>query len=123
MMGIEQICNTIKNAFQVVRPPVSQISRILIVCSMIKRPGLSTIVSSANVVKTLNKLGFPTGAMPDGSENKTVTAVYSILKEVFRAIKFDMSIQTGTMPGSQAVQVGSAVGLNSTTGQGFGAGK
>lgn len=122
MMGIEQICNTIKNVFQAERPPAPQISRILIVCSMIKRPGLSTIVSSANVVKALNKLGFPTGTMPDGSENKTVMFVYTILKEIFRAIKFDMSIQTGTMIGSQAVQVGPAAGFNTTPGQGFAVG-
>lgn len=115
-MGIEQICNSIKNLFGTERPPVSQISRILIVCSMIKRPGLSTIVSSANVIKMLNKLGFPTGAMPDGSSNKTVQFVYAFIKEIFRAIKFDMSIQTGIQPGSMMI----GPGYNTTPGFGEG---
>lgn len=120
MMGIEQICNTIKNVFQSTRPPVSQISRILIVCSMIKRPGLSVITSVSNVVKDLNKLGIPTGVMPNGEPNHTVIGKYAVFKELFRALKFDASIQVGNMIGSQAVQVGPAVGFNTTPGQAHG---
>lgn len=64
-MGIAQICQTISNYFSRVRTPFPQISRILLVCSMIRRPGLSVIQSVANITKDLNKLGIPTGPMPD----------------------------------------------------------
>lgn len=99
-MGIEQICKTITNFFDNVRQPFPQLSRLLLVCSMIRRPGLSVIQSAANVTKDLNKLGIPTGPMPDGSSNLTVAYTYAVIKEIFRALKMDASIQVGVQPGS-----------------------
>lgn len=118
-MGIEQICNSIKNLFKTTRPPAGQINRILLVCSMIKRPGLSAIVSTANVIKDLNKLGFNTSPMPDGSENKNVTMVFSIFKEIYRALSFDASIQCGDMPGGTQIMTNTGGGINLTAGLGF----
>ena len=102
-MGIEQICQTISNFFNNVRPPFPQISRILLVCSMIRRPGLSTIQSVSNIVKDLNRLGIPTGPMPDGSANLTVGAFFASTKETYRGIKHDMSIQVGIQPGTATI--------------------
>ena len=102
-MGIEQICNTITNFFNDVRPPFPQINRILLVCSMIRRPGLSTIYSVSNIVKDLNRLGIPTGPMPDGSSNLTVGAFFASTKEIYRGLKNDVSIQVGTTPGTMQV--------------------
>ncbi len=99
-MGIEQICKTISNFFNNVRPPFPQLSRLLLVCSMIRRPGLSVIQSVANITKDLNKLGIPTGAMPDGSANLTLGFTFANTNEIYRAIKKDASIQVGIQPGS-----------------------
>ena len=99
-MGIAQICKTISNLFDNVRPPFPQLSRLLLVCSMIRRPGLSAIQSTSNIVKDLNKLGIPTGPMPDGSPNLTVGFTYALVKEIYRAAKNDASIQVGFQPGS-----------------------
>lgn len=99
-MGIEQICKTIRNFFNNVRPPFPQLSRLLLVCSMIRRPGLSVIQSVANITKDLNKLGIPTGSMPDGSANLTVGFTFANTNEIYRAIKKDASIQVGIQPGS-----------------------
>ena len=115
-MGIEQICNTITNFFNDVRPPFPQINRILLVCSMIRRPGLSTIYSVSNIVKDLNRLGIPTGPMPDGSSNLTVGAFFASTKEIYRGLKNDVSVQVGTTPGTmQSTEFG-----NATTGLGIG---
>jgi hypothetical protein len=73
---------------------------------MIRRPGLSTIQSVANITKDLNRLGIPTGPMPDGSANLTVAFAFANTKEIYRGIKNDMSIQVGVQPGS-AMIVGS----------------
>ena len=108
-MGIEQICKTITNFFDNLRPPFPQLSRILLVCSMIRRPGLSTIQSVSNIVKDLNRLGIPTGPMPDGSANLTVAFTFANTKEIYRGIKKDMSIQVGLQPGSAMV---TATGAN-----------
>lgn len=101
-MGIEQICKTITNFFDNLRPPFPQLSRILLVCSMIRRPGLSTIQSVSNIVKDLNRLGIPTGPMPDGSANLTVAFTFASTKEIYRGIKKDMSIQVGIQPGTMS---------------------
>lgn len=102
-MGIEQICKTISNFFNNVRPPFPQLPRLLLVCSMIRRPGLSVIQSVANITKDLNKLGIPTGAMPDGSANLTVGFTFANTNEIYRAIKKDASIQVGIQPGSMMI--------------------
>lgn len=110
-MGIAQICQTINNYFSNVRPPFPQLSRILLVCSMIKRPGLSVLQSVANITKDLNKLGIPTGSMPDGSANLTLAFTFASTKETYRAIKKDMSIQVGIQPGTLAsIGVGASAG-------------
>ena len=127
-MGIEQICKTIAKLFDNVRPPFPQLSRILLVCSMIRRPGLSTIQSVSNIVKDLNRLGIPTGPMPDGSANLTVAFTFANTKEIYRGIKKDMSIQVGIQPGTMSsVGVGanaggpvSVVSTNTTPSMGFG---
>jgi hypothetical protein len=69
---------------------------------MIRRPGLSTIQSVSNIVKDLNRLGIPTGPMPDGSANLTVGVMFASTKEHHRAIKNDMSIQVGVQPGTMS---------------------
>ena len=102
-MSIKQICQTINNYFSNVRAPFPQLSRILLVCSMIRRPGLSTIQSVANITKDLNKLGIPTGSMPDGSPNLTVAFTFANTKEIYRAVRKDASIQLGFLPFSMMV--------------------
>lgn len=126
-MGIEQICKTIGNFFSNIRPPFPQMSRLLLICSMVKRPGLSTIQSVANITKDLNKLGIPTGPMPDGSANLTIAFALAMSKETYRAMKEDASIQVGIQPGSIAMtgfganQGGPMTikGINTSPGQGF----
>ena len=127
-MGIKQICQTINNLFNNNRKPFPQLNRLLLVCSMIRRPGLSVIQSVANITKDLNKLGIPTGPMPDGSPNLTVAFAFAITKEIYRALKNDASIQVGFQPGSLMLtafgaNLGGPIiveGINTTAGQGSG---
>ena len=103
IMGIKQICDTITNYFNNSVGPFPQLPRALLVCSMIKRPGLSVIRSVTNITKDLNKLGIPTGPMPDGSMNLTVGFIFANTKETQRAIKKDMMIQASLSPGSATI--------------------
>ena len=102
-MGIKQICDTISNYFNNSVSPFPQLPRALLVCSMIKRPGLSVVRSVTNITKDLNKLGIPTGPMPDGSMNLTVGFTFASTKETQRAIKNDLSIQASLAPGSATI--------------------
>ena len=120
-MGIQQICNTIKNYFKNSTEPFPILPSILIACSMGKRPGLSTVRSTANIVNELSKLGIPTGVMPDGSANLTVAFAYANTNEIYRAVKEDLNIQGALQPGSLNVVVGGAgggTGTNVNTGSG-----
>ena len=102
-MSIKQICESITKLFTNALPPFPQLPRILLVCSMIKRQGLSAIRSTSNIVKDLNKLGIPTGPMPDGSPNLTVAFAFASTKENFRALKKDASVQVDVQPGSMMI--------------------
>jgi hypothetical protein len=86
---------------------------------MIKRPGLSVIQSVANITKDLNKIGIPTGSMPDGSSNLTIGFAFASTNEIYRAIKKDASVQVGVQPGSLMVQAGPYPGTNTTAGVAF----
>lgn len=109
-MGIEQICKSITKFFNNARPPFPQINGILLACSMIRRPGLSTIQSTANIIKDLNRLGIPTGPMPDGSTNLTVASVFAAITEIQRSLKEDAFIQGANVPGTGDVVAGDRVG-------------
>jgi hypothetical protein len=113
-MGISQICQTIKNYFQNVRSPFPQLRRTLLICSLIKRPGLSVVNSVSNITKDLNRIGIPTGSMPDGSVNLTVGFTYALVEEIYRALRKDASVQGGTVPGSLETPTGPAIntGIN-----------
>ena len=115
-MGISQICKSIKDYFNTAREPVQQLPRILLACSLGKRPGLSTIVSVANIIKDLNMMGIPTGPNPDGSPNLTVAVTYGIVKEVFRALKLDAVVQVTTGCASLNIQAGPFMGTNLSCG-------
>ena len=104
-MGIREICDKIVKYFENKMEPFPQISRTLLICSMIRRPGLSVIKSTANIVKDLSKLGIPTGPMPDGSPNLTVGFCFASTKEIYRGIKKDASIQVGIQGGTPNVVV------------------
>jgi len=127
-MTILEICNLINAMFNKIIPPFPQISRLMLVCSMIRRPGLSVIKSVANITKDLNKLGIPTGPMPDGSDNLTIAFAYANTKEVYRALKKDASVQVGIQPGSMMLTAFGAnaggpitvQGINMSAGQAFG---
>lgn len=102
-MSISDIAKIITNLFDTTRQPAPQIPGMLMAIGCTQKPGLSTIVSTGNIVKELKNHDIPTDPLPDGSENKTVALVIAIVNEVFRAIKQDANIQVSHMPGAISV--------------------
>ena len=116
-MGISEICESLKKYIITdTRGPVQQLPRPLLACSLIKRPGLSPIVSTANIVRDLNMVGINTGVMPDGSPNLTVAYTYAIVKEIFRALRLDAVVQVTTGCASLNIQAGPYMGTNVSCG-------
>ena len=78
-MSISDISNSIKSLFNITRKPAPEIPGMLLAIGGTQKPGLSTVVSTGNIVKALNKHSIPTDPMPDGTENKTVALVIAIV--------------------------------------------
>jgi hypothetical protein len=118
-MSIEDISNSIKSLFDVTRQPAPEVPGMLMAVGCTQKPGLSTTVSTGNIVKELNKHSIPTGALPDGSENKTVALVIAVVDEIFRAIREDANIQVAHTPGAITVLTTGANGGGPMVSQGF----
>lgn len=98
-MKISNILDAIRNALGALRPPANVLPTILLICSLIKRPGLSTIVSTANIIKMLAEKGINTGEYEDGTMNYTNVLVSSIVTEIYRALRYDANVQICIKPG------------------------
>ena len=125
MINIDTIVNSFKNIFNSGRKPAPSISGLLLVCGIAQRPGLSTIVSTANVLQELKKNGIPTEEMADGSPNLMNKYTQIMIAEIYRAIQEDMKIQVGLEPGSVTItgSGGNAGGPVAITGTNVGYGK
>jgi hypothetical protein len=102
-MNIADISNTIKSLFNITRQPAPEVPGMLMAIGCSQKPGLSTVVSTGNIVKALSKHNIPADPLPDGSENKTVALVIAIVEEVYRAIREDANVQVAHMPGAISV--------------------
>lgn len=106
MIGISQITNAIKNSLTTsFRTPANVLSSIVMLCAMVKRPGLSCMLSTTNVIQNLAKHGIPTEPLPDGSQNLMNILVSDIICETFRALKEDANIQVALPPGAFTVKI------------------
>ena len=128
MDNFKEICKGFKGALNSLRKPANVISTIIMLCALSKRPGLSCLISTSNVIRDLSKKGCPTGPLPDGSPNLMNEFAASMVCEIFRALKEDANIQIGIPPGSLNIQVsggnagGPFVGIGSNIGPGNGYG-
>lgn len=101
MINIQTITSAIKEMFDgALRNPAKLISPIILICSLGKRPGLSCVISTANIIQNLAKEGIPTNKLPDGTDNMMNKLVSHIVCETYRALKEDASVQIGIAPGS-----------------------
>lgn len=99
-MGIEQICDQIRRLFDMARKPAAAIAGLIMICSLMKRGGLSVIISVGNVIKNSSNYGIPTELAPDGTPNLQNAYTQLILTEVYRALREDANIQVAMGPQS-----------------------
>ena len=102
-MNTEAISSTINNMFNVPKGAAMQLPSMLVAIGATQKPGLSDILSIGNFTKELEEHNIPTGALPDGTENNTMVIVIAIVKEIFRAMREDASIQVSYPIGSISV--------------------
>lgn len=101
MIGIESVVNSIKDIFKnSLRSPANIISGIILICGLARRPGLSCILSTGNIIQEISKKGIPTDDLPDGNPNLMNQLISSIVCETYRALKEDANVQVAIAPGS-----------------------
>lgn len=128
MISVSTIAKSFETLFQTLRKPAPTLSAIIMLCAMTKRPGLSCIVSTSNVLQDMKKRGVPTEELPDGSKNLMNEVVASVVCEMIRAIKEDANIQMAMPPGSLTITASggnaggpvTCVGTNTTFSTGVG---
>lgn len=101
MLSTNGIIKSISDIFsQKMRSPAKLISGIIMICGLARRPGLSCVLSTGNIIQSLSKSGIPTDNLPDGTPNLMNQLVAATVCEVFRALKEDANIQIAIEPGS-----------------------
>lgn len=85
------------------RNAAATIPAIVMLCSLAKRPGLSTIVSVMNIVQQFKKHGIPTEPLPSGEANMYIQMTTDIVDEIYRALRQDANIQGAGAPGALTI--------------------
>lgn len=94
-MNIQQICDGITKAIDSIRVPFTYIPAIILVCSAVQRPGLSSMIIASKIIKRQSEAGAPSGPAADGTENVAEAMERIRVEEMVRALKMDSRIQIG----------------------------
>lgn len=100
MSWIQAIATGIEKAFSSIRPALAPIPPLLLICELVKRPGLSAIALTSAIIQRLPEAGIETGLNPDGSENKTCGLVRVMCEEIIKEIKDNAKVTCVITPGS-----------------------
>lgn len=99
MSWIQTIADGIGAAFDFVRPALVPIPPLIMVCSVMQRPGLSAIALAAAIIRRLPEAGINTDALADGSQNKVTAFVRVFAEEIVNEFKDNARIDVVIPPG------------------------
>lgn len=108
----EKLATTIKGALSSLRPPVTPIPPILLLCEILDRPGLSAISLTSSIISRLPEAGIPTGVNPDGSANIINQYTRIVVEETIKEFQQHGVINCAIQPGSINITgTGTAAGI------------
>lgn len=99
MSWIQTIADGIGAAFDFVRPALIPIPPLIMVCSIMQRPGMSAIALAAAIIRRLPEAGINTDALDDGSQNKVTAFVRILAEEIVNEIKNNARVDVAIPPG------------------------
>ncbi len=125
---IRTVIDTTNSALDVIRKPVLKLAAILIYATATRRPGLSKITITSNIISDNAPLGINTGQMPDGTENVVNQFVANVVEKVVDSLKDDALVECVIPIGSVIVNATGAnaggpieaVGTNINNAKGYG---
>lgn len=106
MTWIKRISDGIDKVFNTVRPALTAIPPLLLICEVKNRPGLSAIALTAAIIRRLPEAGIDTGVNNDGSPNMICQFVRILSEEFVRELKDNAKITT-VLQGGTVNSVGS----------------
>lgn len=99
MSWIQTIADGIGSAFDFIRPALIPIPPLILVCSVMQRPGCSAIALSAAIIRRLPEAGINTDALEDGSQNKVTAFVRILSEEIINEFKNNARVDVVIPPG------------------------
>jgi hypothetical protein len=91
-MTISNVVNSLTDSLNSTRVPAKALPALLLKCISLKRPGLSAYKISSEIIQNNQKLGIPTGANPDGSDNLINAYTYNVVKQIVDALQNDAAV-------------------------------
>lgn len=80
--------------------PLIPISAIMLICSTLKRPGMSPMLTTSKIIDRLgSEVGAPIGVNIDGSPNMMNQMLFVVVDEMMNALKLDGKVEIGIAPG------------------------
>ena len=79
--------------------PLIPVPAIMLICSTIKRPGLSPMLIASRIITRQQDFGAPVGVNIDGSPNMMNQLFYVIADEIVTALKMEGKVEVAIPPG------------------------
>ena len=93
MFTIDKVAKFIENTINKITSPAEVLPDELLLCTVIRRPGLSAYKIASEVITNNKAIGIQTGPNQDGSPNKINEYTYNIVKCIVDGIKNDAVVQ------------------------------
>lgn len=93
---VQNISSFIQNKMSI---PLIPVPAIMLICSTIKRPGLSPMLIASRIITRQQDFGAPVGVNIDGSPNMMNQLFYVIADEIVTALKMEGKVEVAIPPG------------------------
>lgn len=93
---IQNVSSFIMNKMSI---PLIPVPAIMLICSTIKRPGLSPMLIASRIITRQQDFGAPVGVNIDGSPNLMNQMFYVIADEIVNALKMEGKVEIAIPPG------------------------
>lgn len=99
MSTLSTVVNMIKSSVEGDKfKPVKLLPPALLLCTALRRPGLSAMEIMADFTQELAKLGIPTGKNTDGTQNLLLGTFYAYTKVFIKHLKLKAAVKFAIKP-------------------------
>jgi hypothetical protein len=93
---VQGITSFVQNKMSI---PLIPVPAIMLICSTIKRPGLSPMLIASRIITRQQDFGAPVGVNIDGSPNMMNQMFYVVADEIVNALKMEGKVEIAIPPG------------------------